>query len=556
LSFLERVEAQRAIERVYYSHQIGAALPFEEAVPPALLERKVRTYLKQSVALETIWRTPVTATLLDREVDRMRLTTRLPGRLRELFAALNNDGLLIRECLARPLLVSRLLESFYSMDQPLHAQERSRAEEIGRELERHTGDAARMPEPRLVEVEIAGTEPATDSPGALAARPDSGAPTPLWVSRDEFRERRGRLPAAAGSPGEIQEDKDSFTISVLFEERSDRFTVANYVVAKRPLQEWWSEIESDLDERTVGAVGNPGGSAMSPALQTPCNPDNTWDTVNLNDEVPSLRSGHTAVWTGTLMIMWGGLSAGTQVNTGASYDPATDTWSRLSTLGAPSPRQLHAAVWTGSRMVVWSGNDASGYPNTGGRYDPAADQWQPTSTSGAPAGRLSPTAVWTGTRMIVWGGGSTSIPVNTGGSYDPAADTWAATAPSGAPSPRTGHSAVWTGSRMVIWGGWSGSNYLSDGALYDPGPDTWAPMSAANAPSPRYLHTAVWTGTSMVVWGGGGVSSYLNTGGRYNPALNSWAATSTSSAPEARVSHTAVWTGTRMIVWGGSVQSS
>ncbi|HMC81802.1 MAG TPA: hypothetical protein VKL61_01055, partial [Candidatus Polarisedimenticolia bacterium] len=33
LTFEERVDAQRAIARVYYSHQIGATQPFDEAVP-------------------------------------------------------------------------------------------------------------------------------------------------------------------------------------------------------------------------------------------------------------------------------------------------------------------------------------------------------------------------------------------------------------------------------------------------------------------------------------------------------------------------------------------
>ena len=41
LTFEERVGAQEAIERVYYSHQIGAERLFEEAVPRDLLERKV-----------------------------------------------------------------------------------------------------------------------------------------------------------------------------------------------------------------------------------------------------------------------------------------------------------------------------------------------------------------------------------------------------------------------------------------------------------------------------------------------------------------------------------
>jgi hypothetical protein len=56
LSFEDRLACQEAIERVYYSHQIGATRPFEEAVPREVLERKVRTSLLQSVALEQYWK--------------------------------------------------------------------------------------------------------------------------------------------------------------------------------------------------------------------------------------------------------------------------------------------------------------------------------------------------------------------------------------------------------------------------------------------------------------------------------------------------------------------
>ena len=41
-------------------------------------------------------------------------------------------------------------------------------------------------------------------------------------------------------------------------------------------------------------------------------------------------------------------------------------------------RRFHTAVWTGSEMIVWGGYYAS-YPyrlNTGGRYDPATDNWR------------------------------------------------------------------------------------------------------------------------------------------------------------------------------------
>jgi hypothetical protein len=45
LTFEERVRAQEAIERVCYSHQIGAEAPFEQAVPRTVIEQKVRPVL-------------------------------------------------------------------------------------------------------------------------------------------------------------------------------------------------------------------------------------------------------------------------------------------------------------------------------------------------------------------------------------------------------------------------------------------------------------------------------------------------------------------------------
>src|SRR5580765_725184 len=116
LTFEDRVQAQKAIERVYYSHQNGATKPFEEAVPRALLEKKVRTYLKLSVALELFWHAPVTAVALRSELERIAEETRFPERLREIYEALGNDSFLIEECYVRPFLVDRLARNFYAFD--------------------------------------------------------------------------------------------------------------------------------------------------------------------------------------------------------------------------------------------------------------------------------------------------------------------------------------------------------------------------------------------------------------------------------------------------------
>jgi len=51
--------------------------------------------------------------------------------------------------------------------------------------------------------------------------------------------------------------------------------------------------------------------------------------------------------------------------------------------------------------------------NSGARYEPLTDTWTPTSTADAPLGRYSHTATWTGSEMIVWGG----YPTDGGSSY-------------------------------------------------------------------------------------------------------------------------------------------
>jgi len=181
---------------------------------------------------------------------------------------------------------------------------------------------------------------------------------------------------------------------------------------------------------------------------------------------PSARSQHTAVWTGSQMVIWGGEAEGLgDFNTGGRYDPASDSWTPTSVTDAPTARAYHTAVWTGSVMVVWGGQGPGYYPDAGGRYDPVTDSWTSTTTA-APAGREQTTAVWSGTEVIVWGGYANGVELDTGGRYDPAADAWTSTLAAGAPSERSGHTAIWTGSLMLVWGG--GQFTFDTGAAYAP----------------------------------------------------------------------------------------
>ena len=294
-----------------------------------------------------------------------------------------------------------------------------------------------------------------------------------------------------------------------------------------------------------------GNAAYTVPEIDPCT-DDTWTATTINN-APSGRVRHTAIWTGSEMIVWGGFSAPNQVNTGGRYDPATDSWTFTNTNNAPNGRYLHTAVWTGSEMIVWGGTGGTSGFNTGGRYDPGTDSWTATSITKAPSGRRWHTAVWTGTEMIVWAGYDGNNDVNTGGRYDPSTDTWTGTTTSNVPPAREQHTTVWTGNEMIVWGGYDGAApFLNTGGRYDPGTNSWIATSTTNAAAAREQHTAVWSGNEMIVWGGdASVPTFLNTGGRYNPSTNSWTATTTTNAPVARHSHTAVWTGSEMIVWGG-----
>ena len=281
-----------------------------------------------------------------------------------------------------------------------------------------------------------------------------------------------------------------------------------------------------------------------------------WTPTSTGANAPAARSGHTAVWTGAEMIVWGGYDGTRDVETGGRYSPSTDGWVATASSSVPESTRLGAAIWTGTEMIVWGGADLNSHDvNAGSRYNPSTDAWTPTSTgSNNPSARESHTAVWTGTTMIVWGG-SDGTELNTGGRYDPSTDTWAATSTAAnVPSGREFHTAVWTGTQMVVWGGSDGAVAgLATGGRYNPSADGWlATSTGANTPSARSYHTAVWTGTEMIVWGGVG-AGIGNSGGRYNPSTDGWTATSTgANTPAARYGHTAVWTGTEMIIWGGN----
>jgi hypothetical protein len=262
------------------------------------------------------------------------------------------------------------------------------------------------------------------------------------------------------------------------------------------------------------------------------------------------RDRAASVWTGTEMLIWGDGPEGWR------YNPATNSWTAMSTTGQPANRESPRAVWSGTEMIVWGGRISTTYPNTGGRYNPTTNTWTALSLVNAPAGRNNATVIWTGSEMILFGGYNGTVVLGDTHRYNPGTGTggtWTPVSAANPPAARHLHTAVWTGSEMIIFGGNNLTTSLADCAILNPvGAGSWTAGPAATLA--RQSHTAVWTGTKMLVWSGATFpqTTPVAAGAIYTRSSNTWTAMPSTAAPVARFQHAAVWTGQEMIVWGGT----
>jgi N-acetylneuraminic acid mutarotase len=543
LTLEARVACQTAVEEVYWRNRAwpeenSAPKPsLHQVMPESAIRAKVDGYLRATNALERYWGRSITGQQLQAELDRQATQSRHPQTLRELWAAVGNDPMLGAECLARPILVDRMLRSYYANDDRFHGALEARAR----------GSLARYSTP----TQMSGLDGATDlhwvrrAPGSDARGPTAVEPSEWDAHVERIARQVGGTAASlrAGQVSGLREDQTRFYALGVVERSPERLRLVSVEWEKQPFETWWASVRTDLP----ATVDVPDHRYRLPVVGAGSCLDDTWKPTKA---IPDPRYEHTGVWTGTELIVFAGMNVvGEFLEDNGRYSPATDSWTPVSRVNAPPLRAEHTAVWTGTEMIVWGGFGLTD-GRDGGRYDPATDTWRDVNTSGAPPARADHAAVWTGSQMIVWGGDS---PTNTGGRYDPVTDTWQPTSTAGAPSPRFLVSAVWTGREMIIWGGFDGTFTYDDGARYNPLTNSWRPVSDVNAPSFRHFHSGIWTGDVMVIWGGVGKGFGLSTGGRYDPETDTWRDTSTTGAPTPRWLHEAVWTGSEMIVWGGAL---
>lgn len=205
----------------------------------------------------------------------------------------------------------------------------------------------------------------------------------------------------------------------------------------------------------------------------------TWKRIA---DCPAMEPRHNtpAVWTGTEMIIWGGSSWNDtnsfSFDNGAGYNPTLDRWKTLPKQNAPASRTKHTAVWTGTEMIVWGGvHYPSGeYYNSGASYNPALNRWTPLPSAGAPSHRSAHIAAWTGSEMVVWAGMVTNnVCFNNGARFNPLTGRWSPLSVENAPAPRMlmrPDAAVWTGSQMLVFGGYDFHAEFNSTHAWSPAP--------------------------------------------------------------------------------------
>lgn len=129
----------------------------------------------------------------------------------------------------------------------------------------------------------------------------------------------------------------------------------------------------------------------------------SWGALPL-ENAPSARSGCTAIWTGTQMMVWGGQGPLGPLGDGASYRPSDGSWVQVAPANAPANRFDHASVWTGSEMLVLAGANLAGDLADSAAYDPSTGEWRALSSLGSPVARSQLAAVWVESEVMLFGG--------------------------------------------------------------------------------------------------------------------------------------------------------
>ncbi len=130
----ELIDDRLAVERVYYAKQVGAKVPFEQAVSRSVIERRVQQELLKERVLKNVYRLEITPVLVAEEVARIERSTMAGDMLAQIKLSLNNNAERFARSVAKPLVVDRVLRARFEADAGQQATQRQAAEGLRTKL--------------------------------------------------------------------------------------------------------------------------------------------------------------------------------------------------------------------------------------------------------------------------------------------------------------------------------------------------------------------------------------------------------------------------------------
>jgi|GEM_PF-3324194 len=250
--------------------------------------------------------------------------------------------------------------------------------------------------------------------------------------------------------------------------------------------------------------------------------------------------------------------SGTDLIYKASASDSTnfDVWLQWEIGYSPQEREQASLITRSSKFYLFGGRDGSTYYNDVWEYNPATKTWSLITTTGtAPSSRCGHRAIiYNSTNMYVIGGYNGSSYYNDVHELNLSTLVWTQKSPSGGPpATRAYHSATLAGSNITVFGGYNGSA-LNDVWRYSITGNSWTQRTVASPPSARYNHTAIAYGATNYIFGGQNGSTYYDEMWALyldsDPIFDTW--TQKTDAPEARAGHVAVVSGSNVFINGGT----
>lgn len=306
-----------------------------------------------------------------------------------------------------------------------------------------------------------------------------------------------------------------------------------------------------------GGQDGAGNALDNGAIYNPA--DDSWKVLPKDTGSPSARIMASAVWTGSVVIVFGGTdSSGTTLyRDGSMYDPVANSWTALPANNNVSRRSAPYSFWDGTRAFFWGGQNAMGAGIAGAdRFD--LTNWSTSSTMGDPGSLAVPGVAFDGTTLYLMGGQLNGMRQDRVFAYSSTANIWTQLPKSGL-SVRSSVFGAWDGTHFVVWGGRDDNGPLKDGRYLSG--NTWTAVSALGAPSARMLafRRSGWTfqiSPGLIALVAGQVSTsqaatLTTDGATYNVALSQWTGIPGWGSGEAHEYGMGVWTGSEFVVWGG-----